>query len=265
MRASCVRMLWIVPVLLILLAMTVGPAMAHEEREVTEYRFNVGWIDEPAYEGFMNGVELRVTKVIVKDSSSESGDHHGEGDSESGDNPSLSTGATSAEDGNDGVPVTGLQETMQVEVTHVASGASVILDLYADRFEPGRYTADLIPTSPGVYEFRVFGFIERDLVDQTFVSVGGGGGFDDIRPSVGLHFPEELSSAREMESAVRGALETAQQAQDAVLAASQEASQEEEDDDSGSEVMVIAVVALVLGGVGLITGVGGVWIALRRR
>ena len=259
MRASCVKMLWIVALLLGLLAMIVGPAMAHEGREVTEYRFNVGWIDEPAYEGFMNGVELRVTKVILKDTSTASGDHHGESDSNSGVNSSLSVGATSAEDGNDGVPVTGLQETMQVEVTHVASGASVILDLYADRFEPGRYTADLIPTSPGVYEFRVFGFIERDLVDESFVSMGGGGGFDDIRPSVGLQFPEEVAGPRELESAVRGAMGAAQQAQDIALAAS------EEDDDSGSEVMVIAVVALVLGGVGLITGVGGIWIALRRR
>ena len=247
MKASYVRMLWSVPVLLGLMAMTVGTTLAHEGREVEEYRFNIGWIDEPAYEGFMNGVELRVTKVTQEGVSMEGGEHNGGG------------GAMSSMGHGDGVPVTGLQETLQVEVTHVASDKSVVLDLYPDRLEQGRYTADLIPTAPGVYKFRVFGFIERELVDQSFLSLGGGGGFDDIRPSAGLHFPEEVAGPRELESAVRGALDTAQQAQDIALAAT------EDDDESGSGVMFIAVVALVLGGMGLATGAGGVWLALRKR
>ena len=253
MKASYVRMLWLAPVLLGLMAMTVGTALAHEGREVAEYRFNIGWIDEPAYEGFMNGVELRVTKVTQEGASMEGGEHNGGDGGDSGEGMSMSMGH------GDGVPVTGLQETLQVEVTHLASDSSVILDLYPDRLEPGRYTADLIPTAPGVYKFRVFGFIERELVDQSFLSLGGGGGFDDIRPSAGLHFPEEVAGPRELESAVRGALDTAQQAQDIALAAT------EDDDESGSGVIVIAVIALALGGLGLVAGVGGLWIVLRKR
>ena len=252
MKASWAKILWVVPVLVGIAGMTLGTALAHEEREVWEYNLNIGWIDEPAYEGFMNGVELRVIRTSEQAASEESGDHH------DGDDGDSDEGMTSRGDG-DGTPVTGLEETMQVEVTHVASGASVILDLYPDRFEPGRYTADLIPTVPGVYEFRVFGFIEEELVDQTFASAGGGGDFDDIRQSAGLQFPEQVASPRELESAVRGALSAAQQAQDAALAAS------EDDDDGASAVMVIAIVALVLGGLGLATGAGGVWLALRRR
>ena len=252
MKASYVRMLWFAPVLLGLMAMTAGTALAHEGREVAEYRFNIGWIDEPAYEGFMNGVELRVTKVTQEGASMEGGEHNGD-DGDSGEGMSMSMGH------GDGVPVTGLQETLQVEVTHVARDSSVILDLYPDRLEPGRYTADLIPTAPGVYKFRVFGFIERELVDQSFLSLGGGGGFDDIRPSAGLHFPEEVAGPRELESAVRGALDTAQQAQDIALAAT------EDDNESGSGVIVIAVIALALGGLGLVAGVGGLWIVLRKR
>ena len=258
MKASYVRMLWFVPVLLGLMAMTAGTALAHEGREVAEYRFNIGWINEPAYEGFMNGVELRVAKVTQGDASMEDDGHQGSGDSEAADGMSMSAMTMSGGSHGGGVPVTGLQDTLQVEVTHVASDTSVVLDLYPDRLEAGRYTADLIPTAIGVYEFRVFGFIERELVDQSFLSLGGGGGFDDIRPSVGLHFPEEVASPREMESAVRGALDTAQQAQDAVLAAS------EDDEDGASGVLIIAVVALVLGGVGLATGAVGVWLALRK-
>ena len=257
MKASYVRMLWLVPVLLGLMAMAAGTALAHEGREVAEYRFNIGWMNEPAYEGFMNGVELRVSKVTQGDASMEDDGHQGSGDSEAADGMSMSAMTMSGGSHGGGVPVTGLQETLQVEVIHVASDTSVVLDLYPDRLEAGRYTADLIPTAPGVYEFRVFGFIERELVDQTFLSLGGGGGFDDIRPSVGLHFPEQVASPRELESAVRGALDAAQQAQNAVLAAS-------DDEDGASGVLIIAVVALVLGGMGLAAGAGGVWLALRK-
>lgn len=259
MKTFLVRMLWVVPMLSGLLGMSVGTAMGHEERETAEYRFNVGWINEPAYEGFINGVELRVSKLAPENDSADGGGHHDESDSDAGDIRSLSEGTASTGGLNGGVPVTGLEETLQVEVTHVASAASVILDLYPDRFDPGRYTADLIPTAPGVYEFRIFGFIERELIDQSFLSMGGGGGFDDIRPSAGLQFPEEVAGPRELESAMRGALDAAQQAQDIALAAS------EDDDESGSGVMVIAVIALALGGLGLVAGVGGLWIVLRKR
>ena len=250
------RMFWLV---VVLLGMTVGTALAHEGREVAGYSLNIGWIDEPAYEGFMNGVELRVTKKGRKDVSEESDDHHDGDDSDSDDAMSMSMGVMASGDHGDAVGVAGLQETLEVEVTHVASGASVVLDLYPDRSEVGRYTADLISTALGIYEFRVFGSIEGTPVDQSFVSVGRGGGFDDIRPSVGLHFPEELSSTRELESSVRGALDTAQRAQNAVLAAS------EDDDDRASAAIIIAIVALVAGGLGLFTGVGGIWLSVRKR
>ena len=68
----------------------------------------VGFAIEPAYEGQKNGVELRVSE--------------GEGDA--------------------AVPVEGLQETLQVEVTHVESGISQIMPLRAVFGSPGRYTND---------------------------------------------------------------------------------------------------------------------------
>ena len=199
----------------------IGP----EGREVGEYRFNVGWIDEPAYEGFKNGVEVRVTKVAQGSgmpseheeqsmSTNEEGDHHGNGDDEGQDEDAsagMSMGQGMGGQNGGDPPVASLEETLQVEVTHVASEASRVMDLYADPKEPGRYTAALIPTTPGVYQFRVFGEVEGTPVDQAFLSKGGGGGFDDIRPSDSLQFPEQLASPRERESAVRGALNTARQ------------------------------------------------------
>ena len=259
MGLFCRRMLWLVPVLLGLWGLTLGTALAHEGREVDEYSLNIGWVDEPAYEGFMNGVELRVTKMAQPDVSEESGDHHDGDDSDSGDGMSMSMEGMSSGGHGDAVGLSGLQETLQVEVTHVASGASVVLDLYPDRLEAGRYTADLIPTALGVYEFRVFGTIEGAAVDQSFLSLGGGGGFDDIRSSVGLHFPEELSSARELESAVRGAVSLAEHAQDVAISAL-EGSQ----DDDGATIILL-IVALALGALGLVSGAGGILFALRKR
>ena len=178
------------------------------------------------------GWKLRVTRVM------EGGDdHHGD-----------STAV--ADDHHGGAPVVeGLESTLQVEVTYVPTGASRVVNLSADVNEPGRYTADLLPTTPGVYEFRVFGAIEGMQVDETFASYGGGGGFDDIRPLAELQFPEELPSARELESAVRGAISTAEQARDAA------------EEGPG----VLPIVALALGLSGAVLGVVGLVVGLRRR
>ena len=280
MRPFSQRIIWLMPTMLTVLGLTLGTALAHEGREVGEYRFNVGWVDEPAYEGFKNGVEVRVTKVAQGNgmpsehaeqslSTNEEGDHHGDDENDSsmsegeGHDQDASVGMSMGQEmggqHGGGTPVASLEETLQVEVTHVTSEASRVLDLYADPNEPGRYTAALIPTTPGVYQFRVFGEVEGTPVDQAFLSKGAGGGFDDIRPSTSLQFPEQLPGPRELASAVRGALNTAQQAQDAALAASSE------DDNDGSDASILTIVAIVLGALGLASGVGGAVFALKRR
>ncbi len=152
------------------------------------------------------------------------------------------------------VPVEGLEETLRVEITHVASETSKILDLHPVTGEPGHYTASLIPTAAGVYEFRVFGAVESANVDETFVSMGAGGGFDDIGTSAELQFPVPLPEIREIESGVRGALQTAQQAQDAALAAQE-----------GGPGNALALVALIVGIVGAILGAGGIYLGFRAR
>ena len=222
------RKAWAAAVVAVALAVSIGTAYAHEGREVDDYRVVVGFAVEPAYEGSANGVEVRVTRV--SDHGEESGGHHGESDA-----------------------VEGLEGTLQVEITHVSTGASRVLRLRADSYEPGRYIADLIPTVPGVYQFRLFGTIEGNRVDETFISKGGGGSFDDIVSATALHFPETLPELRELEGAVRGAMSAAQQAQDAALAAS------EGDDDSDAPLLITAIAlgaaGVLLGGAGLAMGI----------
>lgn len=182
-----------------------------------EYQFVVGFMTEPALEGIKNGVSLEVTQ--------------GE------------------------APVEGLEDALQVEVTHVPSDTSKTMNLRTVFGEPGHYTADLIPTAPGHYRFRFFGAIEGMEVDETFDSKSGGGGFDDVQPAAELQFPESLPETREIEAAVRGAQSTAQEAQDMALQA----------EDGASSARVLAIVGIALGAVGIVAGVGSTAVMLRRR
>ena len=162
------------------------------------------------------------------------------------------------EDGGGGhhestVAVEGLEQTLQVEVTHVASGVSRTLPLRPVLGEPGVYTADLIPTAPGVYTARFFGAIEGNPVDETFES--GPGRFSNVESATDLHFPQALPTVREIEGAVRGAQSTAEQAQDAAMEAG----------DSATSAQVFGIVGLVMGLAGVTMGAAGLAIAMRRK
>src|SRR5215475_11928028 len=129
---------WLLGVLLPILVCTPRTVVAHERREVGAYQVVVGFLTEPAFEGLKNGVDLRVLERETQQ------------------------------------PVEGLERTLQVELTYVASGAATVLHLRAIYREPGRYTADLIPTAPGHYRFRFFGTLAETTVNETFDSRAGG-------------------------------------------------------------------------------------------
>lgn len=193
--------------LAVLLVLTQHAAYAHERRMVGDYQFVVGFAVEPAIEGEKNAVSVRIT--IPPES-----------------------------EGGEATPVTGLQETLQVEVTHVPSGTSAVRDLRTPFGDPGHYVADMILTAPGQYRFRFFGDIEGTPVDEVFES--GPGTFSDVNASQDLQFPDQLPQAREMESAIRG---------------SEEAVQSAADDAASARTM--STLALAVGGLGLIIGVAG--------
>jgi hypothetical protein len=216
---------WLALAAFVVLSLGPGLALAHENRDQGEYRFTVGFMSEPAYEGIKNGVDLRVRHVQMQ--------------------------------GTEEVlePVEGLEESLQVEVTHVDSGVSRVFPVRAVFGSPGRYTADLIPTAPGVYQFRFFGSVEGMDVDETFVSYGGGGGFNDVHSATELQFPEPVPQARELEGAVRGAQSAAQEAQVSARDAA----------DSAGTASTLGIIGIVLGALGLVSGAGGVALAMRKR
>lgn len=322
-------------------------ASAHEGRSIGEYYFDVGFINEPAYEGHLNGVALRVSRIVGSEShSSDDHDHddemsapdrdvtvhgahfhtpginrgtnyeyvipHGmedlnipyhthpdpfEGEiavlegTGTGENYEViitpdglepkyvevnvgdtvtwvnSTGAIASvmsgphssmtqeiltETMNmaqttvtTGPPVTGLSGTLQVEVTHVPSGASIQLSLVESDTEPGYYVAPFIPTATGEYTFRFTGDVGELAVDDSFTS--GPGTFDAVVPSDQIEFPDSIRSAREIENAVSGARDNA-------AAAAQEAQEAAAEAERGSN---SANIALGLGIVALLAGLAG--------
>ncbi|MBM4416522.1 MAG: hypothetical protein FJ035_09895 [Chloroflexi bacterium] len=154
-------------------------AGAHERRTVGKYEFVVGFAVEPAYVSEMNGVSLRVQLP-----------------------------------GTPATPVEGLEKTLQVEVTHLGSGATKTAALRTVFRAPGLYTADLLPTVTGQYRFRFFGTIEGTSVNEQFTS---GASFHNIEGTEAIEFPERQAQLREVQGLADAARD---EAADAASAAS---------------------------------------------
>lgn len=108
----------------------IGAASAHEHRDVGDYTFTVGFLEEPVFSGQKSGLELGV----------ERGEE----------------------------PVEGLEETLQAEVTF--DGQSRDLEISPVFGEPGAYQSVFFPTAAGPYTFHVFGDVEGTAVDESFTS-----------------------------------------------------------------------------------------------
>ena len=242
---------------LCLFALMLGTAQAHEHRTVHEYMFVVGFIQEPAFEGLLNAVSVRITKM---EDDGHGGHSHGEAQESETKKESGEMPMSMAAHDHGGMPVEGLEATLLVEVTHVPSGTSRNMTLQPVKETAGHYTAYFIPTATGQYMFRFTGSIEGMRIDETFES--GPGRFADIEPATPIQFPEVAASGRELESAVRGALEAAQQAQNTALAVEAAADNVQ---GAAANATTLAIAGIVVGAIGIVIGGIGITVALRRR
>ncbi|MBK8022170.1 MAG: hypothetical protein IPK19_12255 [Chloroflexi bacterium] len=154
----------------VLLACTLAPAMAHEGREVGPYLLTFGWRAEPATVGSANGPEV----IIAMHEHEEDSDDH---DHEHAENP-----------------LEGVVVDLQVEVQFGPASKTLVLDPVFGSVD--RYVADLIPTRPGDYTFRVFGTIGDVEVDEVFSSADGE--FSSVEPASDITFPDPLPSVVEL-------------------------------------------------------------------
>ncbi|MEZ4529501.1 MAG: hypothetical protein R2855_00605 [Thermomicrobiales bacterium] len=137
-----------------------GLVSAHEHREVGGYTFVVGFLNEPAVQGEVNAVSVRITKAAPADATPAAG-----------------------EDEVAEVPVEGLELTVEV----ILGDQKVSLPMEPKWGDPGHYVAYLIPTQPGDYSFHVTGEIEGTAIDETFTA--GPETFSSVTPREELEFP----------------------------------------------------------------------------
>ncbi|HEV2067293.1 MAG TPA: hypothetical protein VGR08_10680 [Thermomicrobiales bacterium] len=144
--------------------------VAHERREVGngQYEMVVGFLDEPAFVGLKNGLDLRVHGLT----------------------PSASP-ATGESAGTEGIPVEGLSGNLQAEVIY--GDQSMALPLEPRFGEPGAYRSVFFPMAEGDYTFHIFGEIEGVAIDETFTS--GPETFGPVEPVEPLQFPKEDSAS----------------------------------------------------------------------
>ena len=145
-------------------------ASAHESRKVdnNKYQFVVGWLNEPAYSGFLNSIDLTVTDL--SGSANATPVANSDGDS----------------DASVGAPVTGLEDTLKAEIINGSN--KMTLDLQPVWTQPGKYSGYVIPTIAGDYSFHIFGTINGDNVDETFTS--GPNTFGSVVDSKTIEFPQ---------------------------------------------------------------------------
>lgn len=196
------------------LILSAPPASAHETRQVGEYEFVVGWWTEPAFANQPNGPEVTITragKAVVE-----------------------------------GVELTADLTFGEETVTYPLEPAFIV-GIFGD---PGNYNADLVPTRPGTYAFRIYGTVEGNEVDEVFTS--GPETFNDIQDPASTAFPAadpnnaELSERIQTESDRVAALKT----------------QTEEDVSSAR---TFGLIGLIVGVVGLVAAITVGVLAIRKR
>ncbi|MBI4505665.1 MAG: hypothetical protein HY691_09030 [Chloroflexi bacterium] len=159
--------------LLSLLPLFPGQVLAHERRPIAgKYQLVVGFLNEPAFAGQMNGIDLRVTVPA-------------EGDK----------------------PIEGLEKTLKATVI-VGGGARTMEVRLEPRFrQPGAYAGYFMPTREGSYIFQFTGTIDGTAINETFES--GPGRFNDVQALQPLQFPERLPDPAAIASELRTAREEA--------------------------------------------------------
>jgi hypothetical protein len=142
-------------------AIYAGAAAAHERRTIGPYQFVVGWLNEPAYVGLLNSLDLRVTDTRV-------------------------TPAKNVE---------GLEKTLTVDLQ--SGGLSPLPLTVTARFgAPGAYNGYVIPTATGTYTFHIKGKVEDRSVDEKFES--GPGRFGDVEDTTALQYPNKVPGGEDL-------------------------------------------------------------------
>jgi hypothetical protein len=169
MKLKLLLILTIISILL--LGFPVG-AFSHRSTQAGDYQLEIGFRDEPVYQGVINGVEVIVTNTKTNEK------------------------------------VNGLEATLQTEV--IFGAAKKTLKLEPEEGVDGTYTADVIPTETGDYTFHIFGTIENTAVDVSMTSAPDT--FNSVGPVSNATFPGTGVSTADLSAQTAAAASRAQTA-----------------------------------------------------
>ncbi len=217
---------------LVLVAAVVGAvvlpasaASAHTGKRIGDLEMVVGFGTEPAYAGQPNSVQL----ILV----------------------------------HDGEPVTDLGDTLGVEVSFGEESTQLAIEPFFEVGEfgtPGDYRAWFIPSRPGQYTFHFTGTIDGEDIDETFSS--GPDTFGDVENPSEASFPVQDPTTGELAERIEREIPRLEAAiGDAASAARTEVAAAE---DEASSAKTLALVAVVVGALGLLIGIGAAVMARRR-
>ena len=142
----------------LLLGAVAAPVLAHEQRDVSGYSFEVGLIGEPVFVGQRSGLEFQVTK--------------------------------------DDKPISGLDKTLKAEVIYGDATQDLPLTERAAEDLLAGHRSVFIPTSAGQYTFHIAGDIDGTAIDESFTS--GPTGFDEVQEATAGQFPSTLPTVTEL-------------------------------------------------------------------
>jgi hypothetical protein len=205
-----------------------APALAHGEAGEGDLALTIGFVNEPAFAGMPNGVQ-----VVV----------------EHGGQP-----VTDLRPGDVQVEVRFGDETsepMDLEPAFAFEGGQLVFG------EPGDYHAEFVPSQPGKYTFHITGTIEGEQVDEEMSS--GPDTFSTVEDVAAASFPEVNAPTNE-ELATRVDAEAARAA-DGVEAAEAAAASAE---SAASSARTVGVVGVVLGAIGVIAAIAALASARRK-
>jgi hypothetical protein len=137
---------------LVIAYLSVASLISAHERDTFKigskyYILTVGSLNEPFVVDNISGVDLRVSQVAGP------------------------AGIGSSRESGKGTPVTGLEQTLKVELA--AGDKKETLSFDPSDEAPGAYAANFIPTVQTTYSYRIFGTINGSPVDLTFTCVAG--------------------------------------------------------------------------------------------
>ncbi len=147
-----------IAMLILMLAILAPAGFAHQRRTVADkYVFVAGFVNEPAFNGEMNGVDLKVTT-------------------------------------KDEQPIEKLEETLKVKVKKEGNEFVLALPFRKLHKQPGKYAAYFLPAEPGKYIFYITGTIEGNAIDETFEP--GEGSYHEVDDSAPLRFPSKMNDKK---------------------------------------------------------------------